>query len=95
MVVPSSNNVQNFRYEFNLRSILNQNYTNFKVVVVDDASPDHNFEIITQFLKENTVNKEVILMKNKEWESTLPNIYKGITTHCKPNDIVLLVDGDD
>lgn len=34
-------------------------------------------------------------MKNKEWESALPNIYKGITTHCKPDDIVLLVDGDD
>lgn len=43
MVVPTHNNGQDFRYEYNIQSIYNQNYTNFKVVVVDDASDDNTF----------------------------------------------------
>lgn len=43
IVVPTYNNAQNFRYEYNLYSIFNQDYTNFKVVIIDDASIDHNF----------------------------------------------------
>jgi len=40
VVVPSFNNNANFRIEYNLNSIFTQNYSNFKVVVVNDASND-------------------------------------------------------
>jgi hypothetical protein len=40
IIVPTLNNTRAFTYEYNLRSILNQNYTNYKVVIIDDASPD-------------------------------------------------------
>jgi len=43
VVVPSFNNNANFRIEYNLNSIFTQNYSNFKVVVVNDASND-NFD---------------------------------------------------
>jgi glycosyltransferase involved in cell wall biosynthesis len=42
-VVPTLNNGQDFRYEYNLQSIYNQNYTNYKVVVIDDASKDSTY----------------------------------------------------
>jgi hypothetical protein len=79
IVVPTINNVQNFRYEYNLRSIFNQNYTNYKVVIIDDASTDQNFEVIQQYLKDNPVKQEVILVKNKERGTAVPNIYKAAT----------------
>ena len=43
IVVPTLNNAMDFRYYYNLKSIFNQNYTNYKVVIIDDASIDNNF----------------------------------------------------
>jgi glycosyltransferase involved in cell wall biosynthesis len=57
IVVPTLNNGKDFRYEYNLRSIFNQNYTNYKVVIIDDASTDQNYELIQQYLEENPVSQ--------------------------------------
>jgi glycosyltransferase involved in cell wall biosynthesis len=40
IVVPGYNNNANCRIEYNLNSIFSQNYTNYKVVVINDASND-------------------------------------------------------
>lgn len=40
VVVPTRNNVEKHRYVYNLQSILNQNYSNYLVVIVDDHSDD-------------------------------------------------------
>jgi glycosyltransferase involved in cell wall biosynthesis len=93
--VPTINNGQDFRYEYNMQSIYNQNYTNYKIVVIDDASTDLNFELIQQFVEENPVPQLIYLVKNKERVSALPNIYKAATQYCSPEDILVLLDGDD
>ena len=42
--MPTYNNAKNYRYEYNLQSLMNQDYDNFKVIVVDDASTDGTTE---------------------------------------------------
>ena len=51
MVVPTLNNAKDFRYDYNLRSILKQNYTNYKIVIIDDGSTDHNPDLIREFVR--------------------------------------------
>jgi glycosyltransferase involved in cell wall biosynthesis len=40
VVVPGYNNNAKFRLEYNLNSIFLQNYTNYFVVIINDASTD-------------------------------------------------------
>lgn len=53
VIVPTHNNAKNFRYEYNLQSIIHQNYKNFKLVVIDDASDDGTGDLITIFLRKS------------------------------------------
>jgi cellulose synthase/poly-beta-1,6-N-acetylglucosamine synthase-like glycosyltransferase len=43
IVVATVNNARNFRYQYNLQSMVNLNYKNFKIVIIDDASTDHTY----------------------------------------------------
>lgn len=96
IVVPSYNNAKNFRYEFNLQSIFNQDYDNYRVVIVDDASTDNTTALIRHFMKKNQKYKDkVVLITNKKQMTAVPNIHMAITKHCKPNEIGYFVDGDD
>ncbi len=96
IIVPSYNNAKNFRYEFNLQSILNQDYQNYHVVIVDDASPDLTGLYIQRFLDQRNISKDkVTLIRNKKQMTAVPNIHYAITKHCKSNEIGFFVDGDD
>lgn len=44
IVTPSYNNVDHDRYLWTLESVFQQNYTNFRMVILDDASPDKTYE---------------------------------------------------
>lgn len=96
IIVPSFNNAKNFRYEYNLQSIFNQDYSNYRVVIVDDASTDNTTALIKHFLKKNkNLASKVVLITNKKQMTAVPNIHMAITKHCKPNEIGFFVDGDD
>jgi len=64
-MVPSWNNAKDFRYLYNLQSLMNLNYTNYKVAIVDDASDDFNYELIEMHLREHP-NKHITLIKNEK-----------------------------
>ncbi len=49
IIVPSYNNAQ--WYQKNLTSILNQNYSNFRVIYIDDHSADHTASLVHDFIK--------------------------------------------
>jgi len=38
-----------------LRSILMQNYTNYHIVIIDDASTDQTGKLIKKYLEEQTI----------------------------------------
>ena len=43
LIVPTINNAKDFRYQYNLQSMVNLNYKNYKIVIIDDASTDNTY----------------------------------------------------
>jgi hypothetical protein len=56
---------------------------------VDDCSNDGSFEKLPHD------NERSIIIKNETRKTALENIHDAIMNHCNPDDIVVLVDGDD
>ena len=92
VVIPSYNNMP--WYKKNLDSVLNQNYSNFRVIIIDDASPDGTGLAIKAYIQEKKEEKRVTFIQNKKRVGALANEYKGIWL-CKPSEIVVNLDGDD
>jgi glycosyltransferase involved in cell wall biosynthesis len=94
IVIPSYNNEK--WIEPNLASIIHQNYTNFEVLYIDDASTDDTYEIV-QHVVHDLPNWKVI--RNEK------NMRRGynISPHSEhiknfftdDEDILVFVDGDD
>ena len=51
VVIPSYNNAQ--WYKLTLDSIFSQKYENFRVVYIDDASPDGTGDLVEQYIHEH------------------------------------------
>jgi cellulose synthase/poly-beta-1,6-N-acetylglucosamine synthase-like glycosyltransferase len=96
VVVPSFNNNQLFRVELNLNSIFAQNYSNYKVLIIDDASIDGTQDLIERYLNYYAIpESKAQLIKNTVSQKALQNIYEGILSSCTDQEIVVIVDGDD
>jgi len=92
VVIPSYNNKDWF--EKNLGSVLEQDYHNFRVIFIDDASPDGMGALVQEYLITHDPQKRVKFIQNKMRIGALGNVYKGIWL-CKPYEIVVNLDGDD
>lgn len=92
IIIPSYNNRD--WYEQNLSSVLSQNYQNFRVIYVNDASTDTTGDLVEQYLRENDLDQRVTLIQNKKRIGALANIYNSVWL-CDPKEIVVTVDGDD
>jgi len=72
-----------------INSAITQKYPNYKVIFIDDASTDNSWDLLPHS------NEITICIKNEKNVTALPNIHKAIMEYCEPNDIVVLLDGDD
>ena len=81
---------------WNLESIIQQNYTNYRVVIIDDKSSDKTTELIASHLKwRNITQDKVTLIRSfKNWKS-IASIFYGSQKLCKFGEIQYVVDGDD
>jgi len=57
-IVASYNNQQ--WYHLNLESLLMQKYDHFRVIYINDCSPDHTGELVEHFLKEKGIDYRII-----------------------------------
>jgi len=80
--VPTYNNAKNFRYEYNLQSILNLNYKNYRVVIIDDASTDGTYELLGSFISTLQTDIRIHLIRNEMKMTAVPNIDKAIREYC-------------
>lgn len=80
--MPTYNNAKNFRYEYNLQSILNLNYKNYKVVIIDDASTDGTYELLSSFISTLQTDIRIHLIRNEMKMTAVPNINKAIREYC-------------
>lgn len=72
-----------------VNSLMSQKYDNFNVIFVDDCSNDGSYNLLPKD------DERAIIVKNEVRKTALENIHDAIMNHCDPNDIVVLVDGDD
>ena len=80
--------------EKNLTSLLNQDYDNYDVVYVDDASTDGTGELVESYVNGHPQKNRIRLVHNRVNQGALANLYA--TLRSIPDDhIVVLVDGDD
>lgn len=92
IVVSSFNNAM--WCEKNLASIFSQNYTNYRVIYIDDCSTDNTYGLVKNYIKKSGKEDKVVLIRNDMRLGALANQYKAIHT-CKNNYIVVILDGDD
>ncbi len=91
-VVVSYNNAQ--YYKKNLDSMFSQNYENFRVIYVDDVSPDGTADLVEQYVKEHDLADRLTLIRNKKNMGGMYNTHLAVHT-CEDHEIVLTIDGDD
>lgn len=70
-------------------SIITQKYDNYKVIFIDDMSTDGSWDKLPHD------NENVVCIKNTVRKTALENIHNAIIEYCEPEDICVLVDGDD
>lgn len=92
VVIASYNNSRWWR--MNLDSVLNQQYDQFRVILIDDCSTDGMSGQIDVYLDNHPRNKQVTYVRNNQRLGALHNIYNAVWS-CRPDEIVVIVDGDD
>lgn len=92
IIIPSYNN-QRFYLE-NLKSVVNQNYKNFRVIYTNDASTDNTGELVQDYMANHFDLDRFTYVENSENMGALHNIYHMVHS-CRDDEIVCLLDGDD
>ena len=92
VIIPSYNNEK--WCEKNVLSVLEQNYDNYRVIYIDDASTDNTYNLVKKTIQEHRKREIVLLKRNEKNQKALKNIYDAIWS-LKDDDIVVILDGDD
>jgi glycosyltransferase involved in cell wall biosynthesis len=91
IITPSYNNEE--WVEYNISSILNQTYTNFKVLYIDDASADNTYQKVHSIVNDDA---RFMLIRNEENKGAAYNYVEYIDLISDDvNDILVHLDGDD
>jgi len=81
-------------FEQNLSSVTIQQYHNYRIIYIDDASTDGTGDLVSEFIKKNNLEDRCTLIRNSTRKGVSANWYKAINL-CKPHEIVINLDGDD
>lgn len=81
-------------YKKNLDSVFNQKYSNWRMIYVDDCSPDGTGQLVQAYVVERGFQDKVVVVCNQERKKAMANLYFAIH-QCAPTDIVVILDGDD
>lgn len=92
IVIPSYNNHE--WTERTIKSALNQNYDNYRIIFIDDCSKDDTFEVTKNIVESSSKKSIVTLIRNDIRIGALENLYNAIHS-CADDEIVLTLDGDD
>ncbi len=96
IIVPSFNNNANFRIEANLNSIFTQNYSNYKAIIINDASTDKSNETYRKYFEFYRIDKsKYVYIENAVRVTALQNIYESIMNECSLDSAMMMLDGDD
>lgn len=77
-----------------IESVVNQDYENWQMIITDDASSDDSYDQAIAAAGKEYGNR-IKVYKNSENRGAVYNQISAITGCSKPDDIVMLLDGDD
>lgn len=83
--------------EKNINSVIKQEYDNFDVRFVNDASIDKTRKLTDRFFKkfhENDSTGRLTITHNTDNKKALPNLYSSVDC-SRPGSIIVALDGDD
>ncbi len=80
--------------EKTLSSIYQQDYTNYHVICIDDASTDDTANKIKRFIHEHDWHEKCTFIANERRVRKLVNLYNAVHM-CADTDIIVQLDGDD
>lgn len=92
VIIPSYNNAQ--WAVRNLDSMLMQQYSNYRIIYINDVSTDDTAEIIKKYMHAHGVEHKITFIDNQTKKGALANIYDAVHS-CAPHEIILTLDGDD
>jgi glycosyltransferase involved in cell wall biosynthesis len=90
--IPSFNNSK--FCEKNLTSVLTQDYDNYRVIYIDDASVDDTHEKVKAIVAKHKKESQVKIISQNKRQLKVYNVYHALKD-CKDNEIVVMLDGDD
>tara|TARA_R110001592_G_scaffold71981_3_gene219688 strand:- start:6478 stop:8175 length:1698 start_codon:yes stop_codon:yes gene_type:complete len=77
--------------EYNIASILNQTYSNYKVLYYDDASTDNTYKVVSEITQDN--NKFIINTRKKNMQALFST--EECIKQIKEDEILICLSGDD
>lgn len=92
VLIPSYNNKE--WYKQNLDSVFCQDHKDYRILFIDDASPDGTGPLVRQYVEEKGQSDRVTIIQNEARKGSLANLYHAIH-QCDPKEIVVQLDGDD
>lgn len=93
LLIATYNNESNV--EFNLTQALHQDYSDYRIIILNDNSQDRTLQKINEFLTQHPSNIPVIIIDNKIRKGALSNHYYAIHELIADDEIVVILDGDD
>ena len=87
----------NRRIEKFFGSVARQNYSNYHLVYVDDASDDKSPQKMREIISVEypEMKNKVIIVENSHRIYSLANRFKAITKYCNEDEIIIDIDADD
>jgi glycosyltransferase involved in cell wall biosynthesis len=92
IIIPSYNNSE--WVERNLSSVFMQNYDNYRVIYIDDASYDGTLEKVKSYIDQYKMAHHIDVIHNLANQGACENITRAIHS-CRDEEIAMILDGDD
>lgn len=82
-------------YQWNLDSVVSQQYDNWRMIYINDCSNDGTGELVEKYITDHHLNGRITVIHNQTRKGALQNFYETIHGYCRDNEIILILDGDD
>ncbi len=92
VIIASYNNIK--WVDANLTSVFTQDYSNYRIIYVDDASSDGTADLVERLVTQRGQESRFTLIRNTIRKGGLCNLYNAVCS-CSDEEIVVNVDGDD
>jgi glycosyltransferase involved in cell wall biosynthesis len=92
VIIPSRNNSS--WCERNLQALMEQWYTNWHAIYINDASTDDTQKKVEGFIRTHHLEDKIRLINNETRQGAMANIYNAIYM-CDDWDVIVIYDGDD